>query len=140
MQAPHTLFSAYLDFLRPYLAKMGRELLPYRLHYAQWGVMKRLYFSESLTVVDLARLQAVETPTMTAMVKKLEVLGYLEGRSGKDKRKKHCRLTEKGRSVCEELVPLFSALNQTLLAGVSTDEQEIGMRIFKKLAGNLRDL
>lgn len=139
MLPPPTFFSVYIDFHRPYLAKVRSVLVSRHLHNAQWGVLKRLYFAEPLTVVDLARLHAVETPTMTAMVKKLEKLGYLEGKTGEDRRKKYCQLTEKGKSVCEELVPVFAALNQKLLMNISADEQEIGMRIFEKLTMNLRD-
>ncbi len=132
------LFDTYIGFHRLYLAKIAGIIAPYRLHPAQWGVMKRLYFSEPLTVARLARLHAVETPTMTDIVKKLEARGYLQGHPGEDKREKHCSLTDKGNAVCKELLPTITELNDIILEGTSLSEQQLCADLFAKITLNIQ--
>ncbi|MDX2370809.1 MAG: MarR family transcriptional regulator [Colwellia sp.] len=101
-----------------------RSLLkPLKLTYPQFVVMMALWEQDSVSVTELAREVGLSKPTMTPLLKRLELLDYInrEFLSGDD-RKKCISLTPTGKSLVEEADKV--AKKALCATGLSTDEAE----------------
>jgi MarR family transcriptional regulator, organic hydroperoxide resistance regulator len=78
---------------KPLLEKLG-------LTYPQYLAMLVLWESDGLTVKEIASRLALDSATMTPLLKRLEAQGYVERTRGtEDERQVHIRLTETGRAL-----------------------------------------
>jgi DNA-binding MarR family transcriptional regulator len=78
---------------KPLLEKLG-------LTYPQYLTMLVLWESDDLTVKEMAARLSLDSATMTPLLKRLEVQGYVERVRGvEDERQVHIRLTAVGRAL-----------------------------------------
>ncbi|SAK76271.1 MarR family transcriptional regulator [Caballeronia pedi] len=78
---------------KPLLEKLG-------LTYPQYLTMLVLWEADDLTVKDIAARLALDSATMTPLLKRLEAQGYVERVRGvEDERQVHIRLTDVGRDL-----------------------------------------
>jgi DNA-binding MarR family transcriptional regulator len=99
---------------KPLLDRLG-------LTYPQYLVLHALWESDGLTITAIADRLALEPSTITPLVKRLELAGFLKRqRNPQDERQVHVRLTDKGRAMREE----SACLGETLVrkAGMTLDE------------------
>jgi DNA-binding MarR family transcriptional regulator len=89
------------------------------------------------TLVELAKYQSVEKPTITRTVNRLEELEYIEHIPGKDKREKRIQLTEIGRYVYKEVRVDIDHFEQDILKGISEEEQLELIRIMGEIRKNI---
>lgn len=132
-------FIQYYNLYRPLIAAINRMLAPYQLFNVQWAVLKRIKLSGPGTTMALAKIQAVEPPTMTATVKKLVSLGYVEARRGEDGREKPLYLTEKGERVFSEVQPRIDALYAKITANASAEDMRTAVALLETLTQALID-
>jgi MarR family transcriptional regulator, organic hydroperoxide resistance regulator len=97
-----------------------------------------LFQSESSTMMELAKRIDRDKSTITALVKKLVAMGYVETtRSESDSRVTLVRLTEKGR----QLKPAFDEISRTLLERIygncSSQEREVIVNGIERLLNNM---
>ncbi len=97
-----------------------------------------LFQSESSTMLELAKRIDRDKSTITALVKKLVAMGYVEtARSESDGRVTLVRLTEKGR----QLKPAFDEISHTLLERIygscSAQEREVIVSALERLLKNV---
>lgn len=114
-----------------------RSLLkPLELTYPQFVVMMALWKKDKISVTELAKTVGLSKPTMTLLLKRLELLDYItrEFEPG-DERKKRITLTRQGRSFESDANKVAS---QALCAtGLSRDEADLLIVLCNKIKTNL---
>ena len=132
-------FIDFYNLYRPLIAVINRMLAPYQLFNTQWSVLKRIKLSGPYTAMALARIQAVEPPTMTATIKKLIALGFIHARRGEDGREKHLYLTEEGERIFNEIQPRIDILYAKITADASDEDMRTGVKLLETLTQALLD-
>ncbi len=131
------LFHQLILTYRPFETQLNEQLAKHNLHRTEWSVLYYLVTSESMTLVEMARLLSVEKPNITRTMKSLAELGYVESKQGQDKREKHMIVTAKGIETYNEIRVTVDAFEQRILAGIPEEEQLAIIQSLKKIRGNL---
>lgn len=91
----------------------------------QLAVLGTLFRFPDLSQNKLARRTAIDSATLSSMLRRLATAGLLERvPSREDQRVQHVRLTEKGRAVTQPLVPVSMQLSAALLDPIPAAERE----------------
>ncbi len=98
------------------IIKKYKPLLdPYGLTYTGYIILMALWEKDNVTVKELGTRLYLDSGTLTPMLKKLEVQGYIKRiRSSTDERNVFIHLTEKGREFREEALQFPKELMCTL--------------------------
>ncbi len=101
-------------------------------------ILYALFGRRRLTMAELAARIGRDKSTVTALVKKLETLGYVKReRSAEDSRVTYVMLTQKG----DSLKPVFDKISDEIMGmfykGVSDSEKDELLRILRKIYSNL---
>ncbi|OEH87002.1 hypothetical protein BHU72_01740 [Desulfuribacillus stibiiarsenatis] len=120
-------------FLKQELKKHGlQELVP-----AHGSILFALINAEQMTMKDLASAIRRDKSTLTALVTKLEKLGYvLRFTSYDDHRVSFVKLTDKGRELKESFEAISKSLIETGLKDLSPTEKETIAIILTKIIQN----
>lgn len=106
------------------------------LNGAQFDVLMRVSTAEGLTQQQLADTLLVTKGNVCQLLDKMEQSGLLhreqEGRSNK------IFLTEHGRSLLEQVVPVHEELLQSLFSSLTEDEQRTFLSLIRRLDHALR--
>jgi DNA-binding MarR family transcriptional regulator len=106
------------------LARIVRHEVDYGLSLTSATVLARLHDAGPQRVTDLAALELVAQPTMTALVGRLESRGYVERkRDGADRRVVTVALTPEGRAKLEHLRSGRTDFLAGHMAGLSGDDR-----------------
>lgn len=132
-----TLFHQLILTYRPFETQLNEKLATHHLHRTEWSVLYYLVTSESMTLVEIARLLSVEKPNVTRTMKSLVERGYVEAKIGKDKREKHMVVTAKGMEIYKEVRITVNEFEQEVLKDISEDEQLAFIQTIKKIRANL---
>jgi DNA-binding MarR family transcriptional regulator len=102
------------------------------------AILFELYRSEEISMKEISKRISRDKSTVTALIKKLEALGYVEKINDRqDGRVTLVRLTKKGL----ELKPAFDRISEALLKraylGFSTKERERLVTLLEKVLRNL---
>ncbi|WP_430422786.1 MarR family winged helix-turn-helix transcriptional regulator [Phenylobacterium sp.] len=101
---------------KPLLDQLG-------LTYPQYLVLHALWETDGLTITGIADRLALEPSTITPLVKRLELAGFLTRlRNPSDERQVQVSLTDKGRDMREE----SACLGEALLKKAGMSLQELG--------------
>ncbi|MCY9804509.1 MarR family transcriptional regulator [Vibrio scophthalmi] len=110
------------------------ELKKHGLSVALWPTMMCLWEEEGVTQRDIAAKSKVENSTTTRTLDKLENLGLVERRADPHSRRSYrIYLTEQGRSLKEQLLPIPVAVNQTMLSSLNNKEQQQMIALLQKM-------
>ena len=105
------------------LARIARHNVDYGLSLTSATVLARLHDGGPQRVTDLAALELVAQPTMTALAGRLEARGFVERkRDAADKRVVTVALTPAGREKLAELRSGRTAFLSGHMAGLGDDE------------------
>ena len=132
-----TLFHQLILTYRPFETQLNEKLATHHLHRTEWSILYYLVTSESMTLVEIAKLLSVEKPNVTRTMKGLAERGYVEAKTGQDKREKHMIVTTKGMEIYNEIRITVDAFEQQMLAGIPEDEQLAFIQTMQKIRGNL---
>ncbi len=108
-----------------------KALKPYQVSHTQHVILAiLLWFEEQgdkATQVALARWSKLDKMTISIALKKLSAKGLIERiEHAADTRAKQVTLTEKGRALAQELVPIVEKLDAVFFGSLSrTDENEL---------------
>lgn len=130
-------FHQIILFYRPFETKLNQLLDGHGLHRAQWASLYYLEKYESMTLVELAKFQGVEKPTVTRTIAKLENLQLVEPVVTADKREKRMTLTTAGRALYAEVRQTIDAFENDLLEDVPIDKQQEIIDLLKQLREKL---
>jgi len=112
-------------------------LVPLNLTYPQFVVMMALWQKDGVSVSHLAAGIGLSKPTMTPMLKRLELQNYITREyDQEDERQKRISLTEKGR----KLVVKGSDAAKHALCATGLDDEEVEQIILlcQKIKNNLK--
>lgn len=117
---------------------LGEGLQKYGVTVAQWAVLVVLWETDGLTQKELSERVAVETPTLSRTIDRMERDGLVtRERSATDRRQVHVRLTAYGAGLWRELVPEAEANQERALRGISDEEEEVLRGLLKRVIANM---
>ena len=114
------------------------ELKKHGLTIALWPTLMCLWEKEGVTQRAIAQKSKVENSTTTRTLDKLERLGLIERRLDPNSRRSfNIYLTENGRAIQRELLPIPVHINQEYLSILEPDERKEMSRLLKKIVSQI---
>ncbi len=134
ISAGYTLRATYVVLTRT----LQKRLEAYRLTSPQWYFMREIWIQEGLNQTELSkRVGTAESTTVSALrVLERRKLIYRESRP-LDRRASRVYLTEVGRKLRDEVIPVINHVNEIALDGLSTADLESFDRILAHIRKNL---
>jgi MarR family transcriptional regulator, organic hydroperoxide resistance regulator len=123
---------------RAFVTKLADRLIPHDVSVAEWAVLRMLWQQEGLTQVSLADRMRMQKSSLTSVLNNLERKGLMRRtRRGDDRRKHHLFLTQHGRGLKAELLPIGAAINQRALIGIDREDAALAANLLEKVIANL---
>jgi DNA-binding MarR family transcriptional regulator len=114
--------------------QLADELRPAGIGIGQWAVLIFLWERDGRTQAELARVVAIEPPTMVRTIDRMVRDGLVtRERDPRDARISRILLTDRGRSLRDELVPKAIAVNAANLQRLTPREGQTLRRLIVKL-------
>jgi DNA-binding MarR family transcriptional regulator len=114
--------------------QLAEEIRPAGVAIGQWAVLMFLWARDAMSQADLSRLVAIEPPTMVRTIDRMVRDGLVTRIADpSDRRVSRIHLTDRGRSLRDELVPKAVTVNATTLGRLSTSEGRTLRRLLVKL-------
>lgn len=111
---------------------------PYIVTPPQWGVLILLIEQDGQTIGMLSQKRAIDAPTMTGIVKRLEQNGLVERvHDRKDRRVVKVYLTAEARDIMQYLPDAAMVFNTIMVQGMSETEQRDMLTKLQKIIANL---
>ncbi|HEV2235438.1 MAG TPA: MarR family transcriptional regulator [Ktedonobacterales bacterium] len=117
-----------LGYLVNYLAKLFSQLhaaclSEYGVHLGQWGVLMFLWVQDGQTQRELSRQVAIDDASMVRAIDRMERDGLVRRqRNAQDRRQSNVFLTERGRSLRDQLIPCATSGNALATQGLTEAE------------------
>ena len=125
------------------LSRNFRRSLEYRLSqhkisFGHWIFLRILWDEEGLSQKELSRRAGLMEPTVHSAISKMESLDLVVKRApNPDKRRQLVYLTDKGRSLRADLIPLAEETNRVAVEGLNEKELAVMRRQLLKMIDNL---
>jgi DNA-binding MarR family transcriptional regulator len=117
---------------------LDRELRPYNVTPEQWAVLNRLWEEEGRSQKELAERTFKDEPNTARIVAKLERKDLVFRRPDPtDRRAVQVFLTERGRNLRPQLVPLAESVNQRARHGLTDEELATLVKLLDRVYTNL---
>jgi DNA-binding MarR family transcriptional regulator len=114
--------------------QLAQELRPAGIGIGQWAVLLFLWARDGLSQAELSRVVAIEPPTMVRTIDRMVRDGLATRASDPDDgRLTRIYLTERGRSLRDELIPKAIAVNTATLGRLTPAEGRTLLRLLGKL-------
>jgi len=115
-------------------AELAERLRPAGIGIGQWAVLLHLWARDAMTQAELARMVAIEPPTMVRTIDRMVRDGLVRrGGDPGDARLSRIRLTDRGRALRDELIPHAVAVNEAIGGRLTVAEAETLRRLLSKL-------
>ena len=119
---------------RSMASQLGEELRPAGVGIGQWAVLMFLWAGDGMSQAELSRVVAIEPPTMVRTIDRMVRDGLVRRTPDPgDRRVSRIYLTDRGRSLRDELVPKALAVNAANLGKLTAGE----VRTLRRLLGKL---
>ena len=117
--------------------ELAERIRPAGVAIGQWAVLLVLWARDGMTQAELSRVVAIEPPTVVRTIDRMVRDGLVtRAPDPDDGRLSRIYLTERARSLRDELVPLAAAVNGEILNGLTANEARTLRRLLAKLATN----
>jgi DNA-binding MarR family transcriptional regulator len=104
----------------------------------QWGALSLLHNQDGQTISALSQQRAVDLPTVTGIVKRLEQSGLVERRHDwEDRRQVKVYLTDEGRDIMRFLPDAVNDFAKTMSKGFSEEEKHDMQLKLQRIIANL---
>ncbi|MGN7388391.1 MarR family winged helix-turn-helix transcriptional regulator [Sporosarcina sp. SAFN-015] len=113
--------------------ELNIALKEHGLFAAQWSVIYSVYQHGEMTLTQIWKYLNVEAPTITRTVNRLEEMGWLVTREGKDRREKYVSLTENAILQLSDIKKTIIRFEEQSLRGLSGEEEKLLMELLKKI-------
>lgn len=114
--------------------QLAEELRPAGVGIGQWAVLLFLWARDGVSQADLSRVVAIEPPTMVRTIDRMVRDGLVtRAPDPADGRLSRIYLTDRGRSLRNELVPKAVAVNAAYLGLLTPTERRTLRRLLAKL-------
>jgi DNA-binding MarR family transcriptional regulator len=122
---------------RTMAGELAKRLRPAGIGIGQWAIMLLLWARDGSTQAELARLAAIEPPTVVRTIDRMVRDGLVTRvPDPRDARLSRIHLTERGRTLRDELVPQAIAVNDVFLQRLTRNEGASLRRLLTKLLGD----
>ena len=119
------------------LAQADGQLARYRLTYAQWIPLYKLFKEDGCTPIAMARDLSMDPAALTRSLHRLEAKGLIRReRSTQDRRVVHLWLSDEGRAVAEHVPGVMAEVLNSHLQGFSHDEWQLLLRLLQRMLAN----
>ncbi len=117
------------------MTRVYRErLTQYSLSQPQFFLLITLYEEDDILITRLAEKVALDKSTLTGILDRLERDGLVTRQSApNDRRALYIRLTERSRSLRDNLTHIYDDTNQQFLSRLTDQEREVFTEVLKKL-------
>ena len=112
--------------------ELNKALKEHGLFSSQWTVIYVIHQHGEMTLTQIWKYLNVEAPTITRTVNRLEQMGWLETREGKDRREKNVRLTESAIAQLSDILKTIIQFEKDSLNGLSEEEEKLLMELLRK--------
>jgi DNA-binding MarR family transcriptional regulator len=117
-------------------AELAERLRPAGIGIGQWGVLLHLWARDGMSQAELARVVAIEPPTVVRTIDRMVRDGLVtRGTDPSDGRLSRIWLTDRGRALRDELVPQAMAVNEAVGGRLTITEAQTIRRLLAKLIG-----
>lgn len=113
--------------------ELNQALKKHDLYSAQWTVIYCVDLHTEMTLTQIWKYLNVEAPTITRTVTRLEEMGWLVTREGKDRREKNVRLSESAVLKLPEIKATIIQFEQYNLMGLTVEEEKQLVMLLRKL-------
>lgn len=125
-------------------AKMRKDyadsLRAVQIYVGQDHLLWQLWKKDGATQTELAELIGCEPPTLTNMVKKLEVYGLVTRRKdASDARVTRVFLTDEGRALEQPIEEIWQNHQEKMLMGISVEDRLTLKHLLQKIERNLQE-
>ena len=115
------------------------ELQQFGLTAPQLGLLNRLVTEDGLVQAELGRRMLIEPATLTGMVQRLELAGWVRREcDARNRRLQRVRLTERAWAAIPEIHHVQERHRTRALAGLSTDQLAMLEAVLARIEENLR--
>ncbi len=114
-------------------------LVPLNLTYPQYVVMMALWDNDAVTISEVAEITRISNATLTPLLRRLEVNGYIERRTTEtDERQKSIVLTSTGKTLARKA----KKASETALCATGLAEKDVTklMSLMQQIKSNLDNL
>lgn len=119
---------------RSMAGQLAERMRPAGIGIGQWAVLLFLWARDGLSQAELARVVAIEPPTMVRTLDRMVRDGLVtRDADPADGRVSRIHLTDRGRALRDELVPMAVAVNEATLARLTERERATFQRLLTKL-------
>ncbi|MDR6555522.1 MarR family transcriptional regulator [Paenibacillus qinlingensis] len=116
---------------------IGDHLKEFEIGRGQHIFLNALYKEDGLTQEELSDYLKIDKGTTAKALKKLEEQGYITRKvSEKDKRCNEVFLTEKARSIKEDVRKVLTDWRERLTFGMSDEEKQMALIVLEKMGHN----
>lgn len=123
---------------RVYARRLNEMFTATGMYSSQWPVVLLLSERGPCTQVELTEQLAVEPPTMTRTLSRMEKAGWIRRVPGRDRRERRVELTEQSVRMIDEWKAQSRELEQQALQQVSAEDYAAFDRVMKRIRSNLR--
>ena len=114
--------------------ELAERIRPAGVAIGQWAVLVVLWARDGMTQAELSRVLAIEPPTLVRTIDRMVRDGFVtRAPDPNDGRLSRIYLTERARSLRDELVPLAAAVNEEILNELTASESRTLRRLLTKL-------
>jgi len=143
LQEVHYRFGRLLTVTtRAWEVYLDKRLAPLGLTGPRWHLLVELaYLPNSPSQRELAELLNIDPASLIKQLDSLEVAGLVRRIPHEtDRRTKIVEITKAGRSVMERISAIARDVRREILEGVTDEEIEMTMRLFRKMGKNLENI
>lgn len=126
------------DTERAFRRALQMRLAPHGVPFGHWAFLRILWESDGLTQKELSERAGVMEPSTFAAIKAMEELGYVSRRQlPTNKKNVYVFLSDAGRQLKDQLVPLAEDTNQISTAGLTAHDLATTRKVLLAMIANL---
>lgn len=123
---------------RGFAAALSQRIASHGISIAQWAVLLFLWSDDGVNQRTLSRHVAIDEATMVRTIDRMERDGLVRReRSREDRRHVNIFLTDRGRSLCEPLVPLAIEVNDVATSRLSDSDRDHFKELMRRMITSL---
>ncbi|MGG0186815.1 MarR family winged helix-turn-helix transcriptional regulator [Bacillus rhizoplanae] len=122
---------------RKFSKKFNERVSPTGLFSAQWAVIFRLHQTGPCTQTELCQYLNVESPTMTRTLTRMESIGWIIRKEGRDRREKLISLSETALAMIPMWQEEVDSFEEKALQDINDEELLRAFDVLQKVIRNL---
>jgi len=116
-----------------------KSLEPFDITLEQWGILNALWSKDGITLKELSAKVNKDHTNLSRIVDKLEKKELLRrSLDPGDRRALRLEVTEKGRDLQKDIVPVAEQVIEQEVQGISMEEQELLKTLLRRMCDNVQ--